>query len=565
MKEGLKIKTDRNTISLAYAYYRLSKDEANKNESESIANQKMLVRDYCEKHDIVILREFVDDGFSGGNFQRPAFKEMLTAFEAGKANTILTKDLSRLGRDMRESSYYAEEYFPQRQIRYITTHDSFDGDNNDPMIPFKFAMNESYLRDGSRKVRQVLKSKREHGLYCACPPYGYKKAQGNKAKLVPDENTAPMVRQIFEKAAAGDSSRKIALDLTQSKIIPPLKYRVLYRDDFSEEGAARVTDTWSYTTVKRILKNQVYLGHTLLGKKRKISLKSKKQITLPKDQWSITYNTHEPLVSTELFNKAALCLGKDTRDFRQHEQVRRSIFSGIAYCALCGHAMCSAGSVYKGEREKYWYLSCTHKRKGVSAPCSGARIRYVDLLELVRQDLNGLIQMTSTEKEQLVREIKTQLQSEASQRDTQLQLDKSQARMEAINRILMKLYNDFAEGKLDESRLDSMVKELNSETDSLRKKLQALTDQMASTHKLEQDYAEFFTLIDRYTSLESLDREALLTFVDRIEVGKKILPDGCIKNTHNNMPFRQEVKIFYKFIGRLSSEDEISMPIADVS
>ena len=264
------MRTDKTT--LAYAYLRLSREEAQGGESGSITNQRMIIQNYCKQQGITLIREFVDDGWSGGNFDRPAFQDMLKQLEQGKANLVITKDLSRLGRDMREASYYAEQYFPENNIQYIALADNFDTEHDNIMAPFLFAMNEVYLRDGSRKVRDVLKNKRENGQYCACPPYGYRKSQENKHRLTPDEMTAPVVRRIFERAATGDSSRKIALDLNEDGIIPPLKYRVLYRDEFSSEGAARASDQWNYTTVKRILKNQVYLGHTLLGKSKKVSI-----------------------------------------------------------------------------------------------------------------------------------------------------------------------------------------------------------------------------------------------------------------------------------------------------
>ena len=376
------MRTDK--LTLGFAYLRLSNEEAQGGESSSITNQRMIVQNYCKQNGITLVREFADDGYSGGNFDRPAFQEMMKQLQQGKANTVITKDLSRLGRDMREASYYAEQFFPEHGIHYIAISDNFDTERENIMAPFLFAMNEVYLRDGSRKVKDVLRSKRENGQYCACPPYGYRKDTKDKHRLAPDEMTAPVVLRIFEQAARGDSSRKIALDLNEDGVIPPLKYRVLYRDEFSEDGAARASDLWSYTTVKRILKNPVYLGHTLLGKSKKVSVKSKKKIPVPKEDWAVTENTHPPLVSTDLYERAQVNLGRGSRDYRAYEQVRKSIFSGIAVCSKCGYSLCSCGTVYKGEREKYWYLSCTHQRQDIADPCTGVRVRYADLLEIVR-------------------------------------------------------------------------------------------------------------------------------------------------------------------------------------
>ena len=214
---------------IAFAYLRLSNEEAAEGESSSIKNQRMIIQDYCERNEILLVRVFIDDGWSGGNFDRPAFQEMIALLEQGKANIVITKDLSRLGRDMREASYYAEQYFPEHGIRYLTVADNFDTEQENVMAPFQFAMNEVYLRDGSRKVKEVLKAKREKGLYCACAPYGYEKDPRNKNRLVPDEETAPIIRRIFEAAANGDSSRKIAMVLNSDGIMPPLKYKVLYK------------------------------------------------------------------------------------------------------------------------------------------------------------------------------------------------------------------------------------------------------------------------------------------------------------------------------------------------
>lgn len=553
------MRTDK--LTLAFAYLRLSREEAQGGESGSITNQRMMVQNYCKQQGITLVREFVDDGWSGGNFDRPGFQEMMRHLEQGKANLVITKDLSRLGRDMREASYYAEQFFPEHGIRYIAIADSFDSDRDNLMAPFQFAMNEVYLRDGSRKVKDVLKSKREDGQYCACPPYGYRKDPVEKHRLAPDEMTAPVVRRIFERAAAGDSSRKIAIDLNADGVIPPLKYRVLYRDEFSDEGAARASDFWNYTTVKRILKNPVYLGHTLLGKSRKASVKSPKKLAVAPEDWAVTENTHPPLVSQDLFDRAGQNLGKGSRDYRAYDHVRKSIFSGVAVCAKCGHSLCSCGTVYKGEREKYWYLSCTHQRQDIAQPCEGVRIRYADLVELVRQDLNELLAMDETETARLVEEVIRQ-QSEGNDRQAkQRQRETAQARLETIDKIVTKLYTDNAEGRLEDDRLARMVAELEREAAGL-KAILAEAGAPDPTQSVLDNYARFFALARQITHIEALDRETLLTFVERIEVGPKELLPGTEKVTHRNQPYRQSVRIFYKFIGELAQEPVRELPAA---
>ena len=549
-------------LKLAFSYLRLSIEEEGKiGESSSIANQRMIVQNYCKQHNITIVREFVDDGWSGGNFNRPKFQEMIRQLEDGKANIVITKDLSRLGRDMREASYYSEQFFPEHGIHYIAIADNFDSEIENIMAPFQFAMNEVYLRDGSRKVKDVLRSKRADGQYCACPPYGYKKNPRDKARLVPDENTAPVVQRIFERAAAGDSSRQIAMDLNSDGVIPPLKYRVLFRDEFSEKGASRASDTWNYTTVKRILKNPVYLGHTLLGKSRKVSVKSKKKVPVPKEDWSVTENTHEPLITQLQFDQAQANLGKGSSDYRAYDHVRKSIFGGIAFCAKCGHALCSCGTVYKGEREKYWYLSCINQRQDISNPCDGVRIRYADLVEVVRQDLNSLLDMSDEEVHQMMESLFAESNQKSALEVRRARLDAANARMLTIDKIVTKLYTDNAEGKLDDERLSRMVADLEKESVALKTTIAELSQENPES-KQQENYEKFFNLARQYSHIETLDRETLLTFVERIEVGPKELMPGFEKITHRNIPYRQSIRIFYRFIGELSEEPVRDLPKA---
>ena len=542
-------------LTLVFAYLRLSNEEAHSSESASIANQRQIIQNYCRHHGLTLVREFVDDGYSGGNFDRPAFQKMLQQLEAGKANMVITKDLSRLGRDMREASYYAEQFFPERGIRYLTIADNFDNAHENVMAPFQFAMNEVYLRDGSRKVKDVLRNKRENGQYCACPPYGYRKNPADKNRLAPDEQTAPVVQRIFERAAAGDSSRKIALDLNADGVIPPLKYRVLFRDDFSPEGAARASDLWNYTTVKRILKNPVYLGHTLLGKSRKVSVKSKKKVAVPQSDWAITHNTHPALIAPPLFEQAQRNLGRGQRLHQTDGNIRKSIFSGLVFCARCGHALCSCGTVYKGEREKYWYLSCTHQRGDIANCCDGVRIKYADLVEVVRRDLNALLALDDVKAEALTRSVIEKESHDDGCAARQSRLQQAQSRLLTIDKIVAKLYTDNAEGKLDDDRLARMVQALEQESTAHQATIDELKQQIPEQEDTEERFRQFFALTKQCSQIDTLDRETLLTFIERIEVGPKQFENGLRKATHRNTPYRQDIRICYRFIGALDEDN----------
>ncbi len=545
-----------NKTRIAFAYLRLSREESkNGSESSSIQNQRVIIQDFCERNGITLVREFVDDGWSGGSFERPAFQEMISQLRKGLANTVVTKDLSRFGREMNGASDYAEQILPEMGVQLVTVVDNFNTEDAFVYAPFMYAMNDVYIRDGSKKIKEVLKNKREHGQYCACPPYGYKKSNTDKNRLVPDEITAPVVKRIFTAAANGDSSRKIAMDLNRDGVIPPLKYRVLYRDDFSEAGAARASDLWNYTTVKRILKNPVYLGHTILGKTKKVSLKSKKKVTIPKKEWAITQSTHEPIISEAVFEQAKINMGKGTMKHEGYDNVRKSIFSGIVYCKKCGHALCSAGTVYKGEREKYWYLSCINKRKDITEPCSGTRIRYADLLEVVRQDLNELLALSDEEVKEIASELIRRENAKSGVVNSAVQKRKLNERLDTINRIITKLYTDNAEGRLSDERLFAMVSEHEKEASQIKATL-AQAEAANHEEKIKDSFERFFAAAKRFSSIETLDRETLTTFIEKIEIGEKILPPGTKMVTHRNQSYSQEIKIYYKFIGNIADEEQ---------
>ncbi len=547
------MKTDIN-VKIAFSYLRLSNEDIEVGESESIQNQRRIINDFCKRMGIVLAGEYVDDGWSGGNFKRPGFMAMIEELKKGKVNTVVTKDLQRLGRNANESSYYAEQYFPENNIHYLTVSGDFDSQKDNEMAPFHFAINEYYLRNGSKKIRDVLQNKRENGLYCACPPYGYKKDENNNNLLVPDENTAPIVKRIFDRISKGDSSRKVAIDLNNDGIMPPLKYRVLYRDNFGERGAARASDFWNNTTVKRIAQNPVYLGDTVLGKTKKISFKSTKKLPIDKEDWVVTANTHEALVSREMFDDTQKWLARHTKSCTQHERTRKSIFSGIIYCGKCGHAMCSAGTVYKGERDKYWYLSCTERRKDTLRPCGGVRIKYTDILEVVRQDINSFISISDEEIEKITKDVISTIFDEKAIALKQERLNKAKARLKIINDTISKLYIDNACGQLTDERLHAMVETFEKEIRDLKLIIDECT-KGETPDDIKNNFDHFFSIVKQQTYIEELTRDILVNFVDRIEVGEKIYDDGVIRDTHNNKPFTQEIKIYYKFIGDMLNEN----------
>lgn len=547
---------------VAVGYLRLSREEANQGESSSITTQRTMITDYCNRNGINIVRFFADDGWSGGNFNRPGFQEMMRELEKGFVNTVITKDLSRLGRDMRESSYYAEQFFPENGIRYMTIADNFDNSRDNVMAPFQFAMNEVYLRDCSKKVRDALRTKRENGQYCTCAPYGYMKDPTDKNHLIPDPNVADVVTRIFQMSASGMSCEKIAEALDRDGILPPLKYKVLYRAEFGEEGAARASDNWNDRTIRRILKNKVYLGHTVLGKTKKASIKSKKKLLLPMEDWTITENTHPPLTTEDVFERAAAAMRRNTSVYQGYERIRHSIFGGIAYCATCGHAMVSGGSVFKGEREKYWFLVCNHMSQRFADRCPGARMKYEDMVELVRQELNSLLAMSDEEIDALVKELLDQDTVAAQRKSRKLQLDQASAKLEKNGKLIVKLYEDNSEGRLSDDNLYALLEKLQKDSELLKQQIAELSAETDSDDDREKAYWKFFNLIKQHTVIEELDEDTLRMFVDRIEIGPKELPPGFKSAPRKGTPYHQKIRIFYRFVGELAKDPDRTMPLA---
>ena len=259
------------------------------------------------------------------------------------------------------------------------------------------------------------------------------------------------------------------------------------------------------------------------------------------------------MVDTATFEKAQINIGKASRDYRQYDHVRKSIFGGIAVCSKCGHSLCSSGTVHKGEREKYWFLSCNHTRKDLDNPCTGVNIRYTDICEVVRQDLNSLIALSDNGINALVQAVIEAQYSRLNIVDKKSQIEQAMNRLKMIDRMITKMYMDNAEGRISDDRLSRVVADLEKEASILEVKIAEL-DVEDPADEIQENYERFFALAKKYTYLETLDRDTLVTFIDRIEIGEKILPEGYVKMPRKKASYQQSIRIFYKFIGEIVAE-----------
>ena len=283
-------------------YLRLSKDDETRRESSSISSQRRLLHRYAQAHGFPIVREYSDDGWSGTTFNRPAFQEMIHDIEQGEINLVMTKDLSRLGRDYIVSGQYTELFFPSKNVRFIAVNDGYDSAVSDSdLIPFKNIVNEMYARDISRKIRSSLHTKMEDGSYIGnFAPYGYQKHPGPPIRLIPDLKTAPVVRQIFSMAASGQTPSQIAIALNKHQIPSPAVYRCMMHPNLIESNYTQKR-LWTGNTILKMLHNSVYLGQMIQGKKRKLSFKSQLTVSNPRELWIDAGTTHEPLINIETF------------------------------------------------------------------------------------------------------------------------------------------------------------------------------------------------------------------------------------------------------------------------
>ena len=277
-------------------YIRLSREDGGR-ESAGIESQRLLLRNYAERQGFSVAEEYVDDGYSGTRYDRPAFSRMIADIEAGRINLVMVKDLSRLGRNYIATGELTEVYFPEHRVRLIAVNDGYDSDAPaDDMAPFRHVMNEMYARDISRKIRTALRAKAQDGQYIGSfAPYGYRKSSEDKNRLEPDEDAAVWVRMIFSMAAEGGTTKEIVEALNRKGVLIPLDYRR------SKQGMAITARPWTPSGVCKILRNATYLGHTVQGKTEKVSLKSGYCRSKPREEWVVARNTHEPLISAEIF------------------------------------------------------------------------------------------------------------------------------------------------------------------------------------------------------------------------------------------------------------------------
>ena len=532
-----------NQIRKTALYCRLSQDDGIEGDSNSIQNQKAILRKFAEDHHFPSPCFYVDDGFSGGNFQRPAFQQMISDMENGEIGIIVTKDLSRLGRNQLHTGLYIEERFPMFGVRYIAINDNVDTDSSESndLMPFKNLFNEWFIRDTSRKIRAVLKAKAERGERLGTrAPYGYRKDPGTK-KLVVDEETAAIVRRIFAMCAAGSGPSPIARILKKEQILTPTMYA------YTRFGITHTClDTahpynWSDSAIANLLENEIYLGNTVNMKHSSRSYKDKRRVEHPREECLVFENTHPALITREVWDMVQRVRKNKRRLTKMEEQNK---YSGLVFCADCGSNMVLHRAHTMSA--SYNHFTCrTYKKDGEA--CTGHYIRECVLDEIVLEDLRRVTSAAREHPEKFAAYIGSKQSAELQReiRRQEKELAAMRKRKAELDAIFKKLYEDSVLGRITTEQFQmlsgSYTEEQNLITVGIPQKeneIQRLRETLSGTDS-------FLDKAKRYTDITELTPELLRLFIEKIVVHEKEV------KWSKHAP--QTVEIHYNGIGYVGS------------
>ncbi|WP_455525854.1 recombinase family protein [Peptostreptococcus stomatis] len=498
--------------NIAVMYLRLSKEDGEKVESNSISNQREIINSYVKRNQITMVKEYVDDGYSGANFDRPNFKEMIKDAYDKKFDTIIVKDLSRFGRDYIEAGKFIQRIFPENGIRFISVNDNYDSksaDMNDThlILPIKNFINDSYCRDISNKVKSSQKIKREKGDFIsAFAPYGYKKSDENKNKLVVDEQAAPNIKNIFDMKLLGYSSKAIADELNHLGVLTPRKYKE--SQGFKCNGFQNIKGgNWSAKAVNRIIENEVYIGNTLQGKSITLNYKNKKQIGKDKEEWIRVEDTHEAIVSKEVFAIANTMLKRDLNNSRGKDKI--DIFTGMLFCKECGSSLIRRTVKYK-EREEVFYI-CSKYNKEKS--CKRHSIKEETLIKAVSKIIKSYIEFN----EKLYSKVRL-IDINRNLKDKQIPILKREKAM--TEELLFSLYLDLKEDVISKEEYHLFRKNYMEKLTKIDESIQyRLKRQEDTKYKIDENKSWIID-INKYKNLSEIDRLSVVMLIDKIYISE---------------------------------------------
>ena len=535
---------------LTALYCRLSLEDGKDNESMSISNQKLLLKDYAEKNGMFNCEFYVDDGFTGRNFNRPAFQRMINDIEAGRISCVITKDLSRLGRNYIESGSYMEVFFPKHNVRYIAITDNYDSLNKQEMdiAPFKNILNDMYSRDISKKVLAGRMTRSRQGKFCGGqPPLGLMRDPDDNGHLIIDPETAPIIRRIFDLALDGFGNMKICKVLMEERI--PIT-RMQTGTDCDVNYYA-----WSGSRISTILRNPFYKGAHVVCKTHQKGIRSNTYNIIPREQREVIEDCHEAIIPKAEWDKVQQLIDRRPPIMKGNSCPYYNIFHGIVYCATCGKSMQvryeKVGRTNKDRRtgkerepiDKAYYICQTYNRLGKNA-CTSHKIEARDLYNLVLADIQEVAAMALKDKEAFYGRLSRRMEKQylADTDSLKKEYENLAQRNQEIDDTFISLYADKAKGILTEKRFLKLTDAMEKEQENNQSRMQEIAALISEEEHSEGDVQMFMGEIRRYAAITELDETVLNRLINRILIGEPKEVDG-IKT--------QEVRIVYNFVGEL--------------
>ena len=491
-------------------YIRLSKEDGSIGESESITNQRSLLIGFAEKHKLNIVGEFIDDGVSGTSFDRPDFNLMIEAILNKKINMVVTKDLSRLGRDYIQTGYYLEKFFPENRVRYISLLDGIDtgtSNYNNDITPFKAIMNDMYAKDISQKIKSVKEDKQKKGQFIGGKAaYGYKKSPIEKNKIVIDEEVAAIVKRMFALAFEGISCHEIAVILNREKILTPSDYAGI-----SIETNAVCKGLWSAERVTFMLQNEVYIGNMVQGRVKKVNYKSRKILRLPPSEWTVVENTHEAIIDKDTFDAVQTLISKRRRT---RERTHNYLLKGLVYCHECGYLLSVINRKLARGREVLYFVCRTYQRFPSEKKCTVHYANVADITNIAIDKIKVVCEKYLNPAEmQDIAEIEI-AKCEANSK-TENEIKELESKLEFLTGKLDQVYTDKLYGVLSSEDFERIYGRLKEDRENLNAKLKGLksvSETKVDNHEKAKKIAE------KFIGEINLNKELVFNLIDRIEL-----------------------------------------------
>ena len=494
----------------AALYIRLSKEDDNEGPSESVNNQKSLLFEYVRKHELSVYDTYIDDGFSGTDFDRPAFSKMIEAIESKRVNMVITKDLSRLGRDYIMTGYYMERFFPEKKVRFISLLDGIDtgveSTAND-ITPFRAIMNDMYAKDISKKIKSVKRDKQRKGEFIGGKAlYGYKMHPTEKNKIVIDEEAAKVVRCIFRLARSGMSCRQIAMRLNEEGILTPAKYAGLAVSDKSIYSGK-----WSSERISDMLQNETYIGNMVQGRRVKVNYKSKKCIKNARENWIVVENTHEAIIDKDTFQKVKMLI-----ESRRHIRSRKYDFllKGLIYCHECGYPLAVINRKNKKGEDTLYFVCRTYQRFAKDGACKGHILREKLVTDAVIEKVRKVC-FQYFKEENFITLAEKMIEKAEEADKTKVILQSYQEKMESLNKKFDKIYLDKINGILTDYDYRRIAEKIISEREKTEIKIAELNKVLQSPVDKEEKAR---ILTRKFLCTAFLQRGFLMRMIERVEL-----------------------------------------------